>query len=788
MNHTRALASSCVSGLWPSPLRSLLINRISCGLVPVKFYRAFSYSSSSQSLSSILFHPYRWDLRLARSSSSLFSVPYCSLGKKLRLLTLPLPFSPNTVSLCTISTENPPWDQTEYCKSNSHCGTTDSDKLCQVIADNSTPDWRMEKAFSQTVVVLSDEVVDIVLQRFRYEEKLAFRFFMWAGRQEGYTHRSQAYTNMIDILSCTRYKAKQFGIVCEILDYMKRKSKTSIPTEALLTILRKYTETHLTEVSKVTKKKRIRVKRQPEISAFNLLVESLCKCSLVDEAEALFYKVKNKVIPDGNTYNILFFGWCRVKIPSKAMKVLEKMIEMGHTPDNFTYNAAMDSFCKAGMVSEALDLFQFMKTKGSTMSSPTAKTYCIMIIALAKCDRMEECFRLLSEMRTSGCVPDVSTYKELIEGMFLAGKVDEAYTFLDEMGNIGYPPDIVTYNCFLKVLCDLKESSEAMRLFQRMVEFGCEPSVHTYNMLITMFFKMGIPDGAFDAWHEMDKRGCARDVDTYCEMIEGLFGSSRVEDACLLLEEVVDKEMKLPYQRFDSFLMHLSEAGNLRAIHTLSDYMRKFYNTAMARRFAVSQKRKTSDSAETPVHAVPQGVNQGQCLLKETQVLLAGRKNPLLFGEFLMYLMKLKTLMVLLVHPRSTSCVLLSGLFSSDDPYKDVEALLAGYRKEPELKLLLPQIVATFGSHKSVPEIIKELKKHLRSTDAEVVGWADEAIQGIGKGAPFSLCLTKNIFLKWLQHEEIKPKWNPPQVEDVYMNEVATLFALLQPDTAELDV
>ncbi|XP_068653069.1 pentatricopeptide repeat-containing protein At1g73400, mitochondrial [Aristolochia californica] len=590
----RGFASSCFSGPWPPFLHSLSSYRMSNTLISFGFYKAFSYSFSSQSLSSILFHPYPWDLCLVKSPKSFFSVPYCSLSKKVSLLTLPFTFPQNTVFIYAFSFKNPSLGQTKYCTlSDSLCCTTDSDKLCQVIIDNTTSDWRLEKALSQTGVVLTTEIVDNVLQRFRYEEKLAFRFFTWAGRQECYSHQPQAYSNMIDILSCTRYKAKQFGVVCEILDYMKRRTKTSIPMDAVLTILRKYTETHLTEVSKVTKKKRIRVKKQPEINAFNLLLESLCKCSLVEEAEAMFYKVKNKVIPDGNTYNILFFGWCRVRIPGKALKVLEKMVEMGHTPDNFTYNAAMDSFCKTGMVSEALDLFQFMKNKGSTMSSPTAKTYCIMIVALAKCDRMEECFKLLSEMRTSGCVPDVSTYKELIEGMFLAGKVDEAYRFLEEMGSNGYPPDIVTYNCFLKVLCDLKEANEAMRLFHRMVEVGCEPSVHTYNMLISMFFTMGIPDGAFDAWHEMDKRGCARDVDTYCVMIEGLFGSSKVEDACLLLEDVVNQEIKLPYQRFDSFLMHLSELGNLRAIHTLSEYMRKFYNTAMARRFAVSQKRKS---------------------------------------------------------------------------------------------------------------------------------------------------------------------------------------------------
>lgn len=58
---------------------------------------------------------------------------------------------------------------------------------------------------------------------------------------------------------------------------------------------------------------------------------------------------------------------------------------------------------------------------------------------------------------------------------------------------------------------------------------------------------------------------------------------------------------------------------------------------------------------------------------------------------------------------------------SSDDSHKDVLALLAQYKKEPEseaqLKLLLPHIVSCFGATKSVPEIVEELRKHQQSAD-----------------------------------------------------------------------
>jgi pentatricopeptide repeat protein len=450
-----------------------------------------------------------------------------------------------------------------------------------------------EAALDALGAELTTPLVADVLHRLRYDEKLAFRFFVWASHQGGYEHEAATYNDVIDILSGTRYKARQFGVLCDVLDHMKRRRTRSVPVDDLLGILRAYTEKHLTHLRKLAKKRRVRMRTPPETDALNVLLDAFCKSGMVREAEAVFSRVKRKLLGNAETYSILFFGWCRARDPKRAMKVLEEMIQMKHTPENFTYNAAIDSFCSAGLVSEARDLFEFMRTEGSTISSPTAKTYSIMIAALAKAGQMEECFELISEMRKCGCMPDVSTYKDLIEGMLLVDKLDAAYCVLDEMAKAGFPPDIVTYNCFLKVLCGLQKADDALELCERMIEAHCEPSVHTYNMLMVMFFEMREPDRAINIWIEMDKRGCHRAVDTYETMIDGLFDSGRTEDATTLLDEVINRGMKLSYKKFDAIMLRLSAVGNLGAIHRLSEHMRRSYNVAMSRRFAITQKKKS---------------------------------------------------------------------------------------------------------------------------------------------------------------------------------------------------
>jgi pentatricopeptide repeat protein len=88
-----------------------------------------------------------------------------------------------------------------------------ADKLYNAVIDNSNPYDNMEKALEQVSLELTTELVVEVLHRLRFEEKIAFRFFTWAGHRESYDHEPQAYNDMIDMLSSTRYKVQTYNML-----------------------------------------------------------------------------------------------------------------------------------------------------------------------------------------------------------------------------------------------------------------------------------------------------------------------------------------------------------------------------------------------------------------------------------------------------------------------------------------------------------------------------------------------------------------------------------------------
>ncbi|VFQ67634.1 unnamed protein product [Cuscuta campestris] len=169
----------------------------------------------------------------------------------------------------------------------------------------------------------------------------------------------------------------------------------------------------------------------------------------------------------------------------------------------------------------------------------------------------------------------------------------------------------------------------------------------------------------------------------------------------------------------------------------------------------------------------------------------------------------------------------------SEDPDHDIQKVLGKYSatpdSEPRLKSILPRIISTFGGNTAINEIMKELETHQESADTLVAEWAKDALQGLRKGAPFSLTLTQKYFAKVasargnhnnilskltgvmkteyrialrsalrddfvegvravLLDKDQNPKWKPSNLEEVKLSEVEAVFEPLGPETGDLNV
>ncbi|KAL2458460.1 putative pentatricopeptide repeat-containing protein [Forsythia ovata] len=71
----------------------------------------------------------------------------------------------------------------------------------------------------------------------------------------------------------------------------------------------------------------------PTIVSYNILIDSLCKRGLMEEAYFVFHNALNRgLIPDIVAYTILIRGYCKVGRFVDAMLLYKRMLEDGISP------------------------------------------------------------------------------------------------------------------------------------------------------------------------------------------------------------------------------------------------------------------------------------------------------------------------------------------------------------------------------------------------------------------------------------------------------------------------
>lgn len=436
----------------------------------------------------------------------------------------------------------------------------DSSKtICKIMMSN--PALTLETALDQSGSRVTPDIVEDVLKRFSNAGMLAYRFFEWAAKQRNYSHSIRAHHTMIESLA----KIRQYQIMWDVVNAMRKKSMLNVETFCI--VMRNYARAKKVDEAVYTFNVMEKYNIPPNLAAFNGLLSALCKAKNVRKAQEIFDSMKDKFVPDPKTYSILLDGWGKAPNLPKAREIFREMVGNGCNPDIVTYGIMVDVLCKAGRVDEAVGIINKMGP-----CKPTSFIYTVLMHTYGVENRIEDAVDTFLQMEQSGTRADAAVYNALISAFCKVNKLEEAYRVLSEMEPKGVKPNSRTYNIILNTLISKEETDEAYSLFRRMIKV-CDPDSDTYTMMIKMFCESDEFERALKTWKFMKLKRFIPSMHTYSVLINGLCGKHRVTEACVLLEEMMEKGIRPAGPTFGRLRQLLIKEGREDVLKFLQEKM-----------------------------------------------------------------------------------------------------------------------------------------------------------------------------------------------------------------------
>lgn len=422
-------------------------------------------------------------------------------------------------------------------------------RICKVMM--SCPKLGLATALDQSGVRVSTDVVEEVLKRFENAGMLAHQFFEWAGKQRNYEHSIKAYHNMIESMA----KIRQYQIMWDLVNIMRSKGMLNIETFCI--IMRKYARAQKVDEAVYTFNVMEKYDVPPNLAAFNGLLSALCKSKNVRKAQEIFDNMKDRFVPDSKTYSILLEGWGREPNLPKAREIFREMVEVNCEPDIVTYGIMVDILCKAGRADEAIEV---VKDMDSTGCRPTSFIYSVLVHTYGIENRIEDAVDTFLEMERNGVKADVAVYNALIGAFCKVNKHKDVDRVLNEMNYKGVRLNSRTCNIILNSLIGRGETDEAFKVFRRMIKV-CEPDADTYTVMIKMFCEGGDLEMALKVWKYMKKKQFVPSMHMFSTLINGLCEKAEASNACVLMEEMIEKGIRPPRVTFGKLRQLLIKEG-----------------------------------------------------------------------------------------------------------------------------------------------------------------------------------------------------------------------------------
>ncbi|CAK9174850.1 unnamed protein product [Ilex paraguariensis] len=380
---------------------------------------------------------------------------------------------------------------------------------------------------------LNENLVIDVLKLVQNAE-LGVKFFIWAGRQIGYSHTLPVYNALLDLLGCDKNGKMLEYILREIKDDDKE-----VLGKLLNLLIRKYCHCGLWNVALEELGRLKDFGYKPSKVTYNALVQVFLEADKLDTAYLVHKEMSDLGFKmDGYTLGCFTHSLCKVGRWRDALDLIETE---EFVPNTVIYTKMISGLCEASLFEEAMD---FLDRMHSVSCIPNVVTYRILLCGCLNKRKLGRCKRILSMMITKGCYPSPNVFNSLVHAYCRSGDYTYAYNLLKKMVDCGCRPGYVVYNILIGGICGNKElpSLDVLELVEKAYSEMLEAGVVLNKINVSNFARClcgaGRFEKAYNVIREMMSKGFLPDISTYTKVIGFLCNASKVDKAFLLFQEM----------------------------------------------------------------------------------------------------------------------------------------------------------------------------------------------------------------------------------------------------------
>ncbi|KAJ0789544.1 putative tetratricopeptide-like helical domain superfamily [Helianthus annuus] len=256
---------------------------------------------------------------------------------------------------------------------------------------------------------------------------------------------------------------------------------------------------------------------QHSVRAYHAVIDSLAKIRQYEIMWDLINTMRTNNLLNIETFCIIMRKYSRAQKVEEAIYTFNVMEKYNVTPNLAAFNGLLSALCKSKNIRKAQEIFNTMRDR----FIPDQKTYSILIEGWGREPNLPKAREIYREMINDRCQPDIVTYGIMVDILCKAGRVDE----------------------------ERKETDEAFKVFRRMIKV-CDPDADTYTIMIKMFSESGDIEMAFKVWKFMKRKQFVPSLHTFSVLINGLCENEDASQACMLMEEMIEKGIRPPRLTF----------------------------------------------------------------------------------------------------------------------------------------------------------------------------------------------------------------------------------------------